>query len=619
MAAFPTHKENVRHVVKLENQRTERKEQDMAEAEASMTYQQKAVEKARKHWEKQKHKAIHEREPFYGLQIQPSSSFYDESEGRKPGDKNLVGFGFDLHPWVTFVAGGLILVFIALTLIFQEQASTAFSETLNFFGSTFGWLYILATNIFIIFLVVLAFSKYGKIRIGGPDSVPEFSTFAWFAMLLSAGMGIGLMFWSVAEPLFHFDGPPPLFDITGGTPAAAQISMGVTYFHWGIHPWAVYALVSLSLAFFAYNRGLPLTIRSIFYPLLGEKIYGFWGNLIDILSVLATLFGLATSLGLGVQQVTAGLNFLFEWPTATWFQVTLIAVITGFATMSVMAGLDKGVKNLSTLNMYLAAAFMVFILIVGPTVFILNAFTQNLGYYAQNFLQMSFWVETFYGAGEEGTNWQSSWTIFYWGWWISWSPFVGMFIARVSRGRTLREFVFGVMLIPTLLSFLWMSVFGSSGLWLQATGAADLVAAVNDDVATALFVMLENFPLTIVTSLIGVFLVVVFFVTSSDSGSLVVDHLTSGGKLDSPVPQRIFWAVTEGVIAAVLLIGGGLTALQTAAITTGLPFVIVLLIMCYSLYKALGEELYHAEILEAMTEPETQTYHIPEPLPGPAE
>jgi choline/glycine/proline betaine transport protein len=397
--------------------------------------------------------------------------------------------------------------------------------------------------------------------------------------------------------------------------------MGTTYYHWGIHPWAVYALVGLSLAFFAYNRGLPLTIRSVFYPMLGERIYGFWGNFIDILSVIATLFGLATSLGLGVQQVTAGLNFLFGWPTADWFQVTLIAVITGFATLSVMAGLDKGVKNLSTANMYLAGIFMLFIVIVGPTVYILSAFTQNMGFYVQNLPYLSFWVETFRGAGENGTNWQGAWTIFYWGWWISWSPFVGMFIARVSKGRTVREFILGVMIIPSLLSFLWMSTFGGAAMWLQTAGGVDIATAVNEDVATALFVMLENFPLSIITSLIGIVLVTIFFVTSSDSGSLVVDHLTSGGKLDSPVPQRVFWAVTEGVIAAVLLIGGGLAALQTAAITTGLPFAIVLVIMCYSLYKGLGEELYHAEWIEKMEE-KSQKWNeqgIREPVPGLAE
>jgi choline/carnitine/betaine transport len=475
-------------------------------------------------------------------------------------------------------------------------------------GRIFGWLYILAANFFVIVMVLIAGSDFGKIRIGGPDALPEFKTFSWYAMLISAGMGIGLMFWSVAEPIFHYMTPSPMFDVPAETAQSAQVALGLTYFHWGIHPWAIYALVGLSLAFFAFNRGLPLTIRSIFHPLLGDRIYGFWGNLIDILSVLATLFGLATSLGLGVTQVASGLNYLFGFPTSTGFAVLLIGVITFFAILSVAAGLDKGVKILSVANMYLAAAFMAFLLVVGPTVYILKSFTQNLGFYIQNLPQLSFWVETYYGA--EGSNWQNPWTIFYWGWWISWSPFVGMFIARISKGRTVREFILGVMIFPTLLSFLWMSSFGGSALWLQITGGADIASAVRADVSTALFKMLESFPFTQLTSFIGITLVTIFFVTSSDSGSLVVDHLTSGGKLDSPVPQRVFWAVIEGVCAGALLMGGGLAALQSAAIATGLPFTIVLLIMCYSLYRGLGEEHFHATIIEKM-QPEIQKLNIP--------
>jgi choline/glycine/proline betaine transport protein len=406
-----------------------------------------------------------------------------------------------------------------------------------------------------------------------------------------------------------------MFDVPANTPQAAQVALGLTYFHWGIHPWGIYALVGLSLAFFAYNRGLPLTIRSVFFPLLGDRIYGFWGNVIDILSVLATLFGLATSLGLGVKQVSSGLHYLFGTPNTTEFAVILVAAITFMAIISVASGLDKGVKMLSQGNMCLAAAFMIFLLLAGPTVYILKAFTQNLGFYLQNLPQLSFWVETFYGA--DGSNWQNPWTIFYWGWWISWSPFVGMFIARISKGRTVREFILGVMVFPTLLSFLWMSSFGGSALWLQITGAADISAAVAKDVSTALFVMLEQFPLTQVMSLIGITLVIVFFVTSSDSGSLVVDHLTSGGKLDSPVPQRIFWAIMEGVCAGILLLGGGLVALQSASIATGLPFTVVLLIMCSSLYKGLKEEDYHASLIDAMR-PKTRTIEIPLPEPEPA-
>lgn len=573
-----------------------------------LTYQRKAIEMAREHWEKQKRKAIKERDVLRGLQIVPKSSFYDDSHGHTPGESNWTKFGFDLHPFVALVAGGLVILFIIMTFVFNEQSAAFFERLLNGIGDTFGWLYILAANFFIIVMVLFASSRFGRIKIGGPDALPEFSTFSWFAMLISAGMGIGLMFWSVAEPVFHYMEPSPMFNILPQSPQASQVALGLTYFHWGLHPWAIYALVGLALAFFAFNRGLPLTIRSIFYPLLGDRIYGVWGNLIDVLSVLATLFGLATSLGLGVSQVSAGLNYLFGYPIATEYAVLLIGIITLFATLSVVAGLDKGVKMLSTANLYLAGVFMVFLLIFGPTVYIFKAFTQNFGFYIQNFAQLSFWVETFHGV--EGSSWQNPWTIFYWGWWISWSPFVGMFIARVSKGRTVREFILGVMIIPTLLSFLWMSTFGGSALWLQTTGVADIASAVNANVSTALFVMLEHFPLTAVASLIGILLVTVFFVTSSDSGSLVVDHLTSGGKLDSPVPQRIFWAITEGVCAAALLLGGGLTALQSASITTGLPFTFVLLIMCYSLYRGLQEEFYHASIIEKI-QPETQKFEIP--------
>jgi choline/carnitine/betaine transport len=539
-------------------------------------------------------RAIRDRGLFKGLQIAPTASFENDSGGRRPGDTNWAGFGFDIHPHVTFISAFTLIVFILLTLMFQEEASAFFKSAMAGITRTTGWFLILASNIFILAAIYFAFSKFGEIRIGGRDAKPEFSTVAWYAMLLSAGMGIGLMFWSVGEPMYHYSSPSPMFNgLEAQTPEAAQAAMGVTYFHWGLHPWAIYAIVGLGLAFFAYNRGLPLTIRSVFYPLLGDKIYGFWGNLIDVLSVLATLVGLATSLGLGVQQINAGLDHLFGIEVSTTTQVTLIALITGFATMSVMAGLDAGVKRLSQGNMILAAAFVLFLLLVGPTVFILSGFTQNLGYYATIFPELSLWTETF-----RESNWQGSWTVFYWAWWISWSPFVGMFIARISKGRTVKEFVLGVILIPTLLSFVWMSVFGGSAIFLQAHGAADIVAAVKEDVATAMFVMLSNFPLSEVLSLVAVVLVTIFFVTSSDSGSLVVDHLTSGGKLDSPTPQRVFWAIMEGVVAAVLLIGGGLTTLQTASVSTGLPFAVVLLISVYSLYVGLSQESYIEEAVE---------------------
>ncbi|CAA0107987.1 Glycine betaine/proline/choline transporter [Halioglobus japonicus] len=556
--------------------------------EVSAREHQALARKLKKVEREAREKAIRNRAQIAGLQIRPTASLEDDASEREPGDTNWSGYGFDVHPHVTLISVAVLLVFVLLTLMFKEDASEIFKTGLAVVTNTAGWFLILVTNIFILAALYFAVGKFGEIRLGGKDAVPEFTTMGWYAMLPSAGMGIGLMFWSVGEPMFHYISPSPMFgDVEAMSPEAAQAAMGVTYFHWGLHPWAIYAIVGLGLAFFAYNRGLPLTIRSIFYPLLGDKIYGFWGNLIDVLSVLATLVGLATSLGLGVQQINAGLFFLFGMSVSTTSQVILIAGITGIATLSVMAGLDSGVKFLSQVNMGLAALFMLFLLIVGPTVYILSGFTQNLGYYFTILPELSLWTETF-----RDTNWQSAWTVFYWAWWISWSPFVGMFIARISKGRTVREFLFGVILIPTLLSFVWMSVFGGAALHVQTEGIIDLAAAVNDDVATAMFVMLSGFPFATALSVVAVVLVTVFFVTSSDSGSLVVDHLTSGGKLNSPTPQRVFWAVMEGVIAAVLLVGGGLATLQAASVSTGLLFAVVLLVAVYALYIGLSEELY---------------------------
>ena len=560
-------------------------------ADRNLTEATEALRQIEKEEEERRKAAIEDRAAFEGLQIDPDIDFYPEAANREPGDKNIVKWGFDMHPEVTLWSAGFLLVFIALSLIFEEAMSGVFGAILGFINNSLGWLYVLDFNIFLFFGLYLALSRYGKIRLGGPMAVPEFSTGAWYAMLISAGIGIGLMFWGVAEPIFHLSSPPPLFGAEPGTGAAAKTAMATTYLHWGIHAWALYGLVALALGFFAYNRGLPLTFRSIFYPVLGPKIYGGWGNAIDTLTVVATLFGLATSLGFGAGQAAAGLNRLFGWPSDTWFQIVLIACITGLATISVVAGLDAGVKRLSQLNIYLAGAFLLFVAIVGPTLFILSLFTQSIGHYVALIPEFGFWNEAF-----TGTSWQASWTIFYWGWWISWSPFVGMFVARISKGRTVRELLMGIMFLPSVLCFLWFSVFGGSALHLQLNGIRDVASAVNENVATALFDMLEAFPLTGFVSLVGVFLLISFFVTSSDSGSLVVDHLTSGGKLDSPKPQRVFWACMEGLVAIVLLLGGGLSALQTAAVATGLPFALVLLVMCWSLKKAFDEEL---DLLEA--------------------
>lgn len=543
-------------------------------------------EVVRDHERRERRRAIERRKPFDGLQVEPENPYDEPVPDRTPGDTNIVRWGFDLHPQVTFWSAGFLLLFIGLTLAFSSAANDFFGDMLSFIAEYFGWFYILVANVFVIAVLVFAFSKYGRIRLGGQYAKPEFSDFSWYAMLISAGMGIGIMFWSVAEPIYHYEAPSPYFNIEGSTPQAEEAAMVTTFFHWGIHPWSIYALVSLALAFFTFNRGLPLTMRSVFYPLLKEKIYGPWGNAIDTISVIATLFGLATSLGFGVQQVAAGSNFLFGSPDTTWFQVALICAITGLATMSVVAGLDGGVKRVSQINLYLAGVFLTFILIVGPTLFILGFFLDSTGAYLREFPGLSLWTEAISGG-----EWQSGWTIFYWGWWISWAPFVGMFIARVSKGRTVREFVIGVVLVPSLLTFFWMAAFGGTALKTQADGVRDVASAVNANVATALFDLLEAFPFTFVTSLVGIILVVSFFVTSSDSGSLVVDHLTSGGKLESPVPQRVFWALMEGAVAAALLIGGGLQALQSAAVATGLVFACVLLVAIYSTKTAFDNEL----------------------------
>jgi len=531
-----------------------------------------------------------------GLQVE---LFHPESD-REPGDTNIQRFGFDIHPVVFPVALVIVALFIAVTVLLGDQASAAYTALFNFIGENFGWFYLLAVNLFIVVLLFFAFSKYGKIKIGGVEAEKEFSDFSWMAMLFSAGMGIGLMFFSVSEPLYYFQNVPGFFGSEAGTGAAASAAMAQTFFHWGFHPWAIYGLVGLGLAFFSFNRGLPLTFRSIFWPLLGDRIYGWPGHLIDLVTVFATLFGLATSLGLGVAQVNQGLSYvggdllgLVSIPTNSLVQVLLIAGITGIATLSVAAGLDGGVKRLSTINLYLMFALLGFLLIVGPTVYILGAWVEGLGAYFGNILALSF----FRGTLAPGGGTVTAWTVFYWGWWIAWSPFVGMFIARISKGRTIRQFVMGVLVLPAMFSTIWLSTFGGSALFnsLQGNGAA--LATYNELGQTvAMFAMLEQFPLGAVSGILATLLVVTFFVTSSDSGSLVIDHLTSGGKHDVPRTQRIFWAVTEGAVAAILLYGGGLTALQTAAITTGLPFAVILCLMCYTVYLGLSNEY---EILES--------------------
>ncbi len=507
-------------------------------------------------------------------------------------------FGLEVNGPVFFISSFIIIISIALTLIFEKQAETVFADIQTAVANNADWFFIMCVNIFLVFLVYLALGQFGNMRIGGQNAKPEFKTLSWFAMLFSAGMGIGLLFFSVGEPVMHFTAPPTA---EAGTVAAAKEAMNFTFLHWGFHAWGVYALVGLALSYFTYTRGLPLTIRSIFYPFLGDKIYGKIGDAIDIFAVLATLFGLATSLGFGVQQIASGLDHVFNIPSGITTQVMLIAGITLVATISVVLGVDKGVKFLSEWNMRVALVLLGLAIILGPTVFIFRSFIENTGSYLFNFIEVSTWSETF-----TNSSWQNDWTVFYWGWWIGWSPFVGMFIARISKGRTIREFILGVLLVPSLVTFFWLSAFGSVSIQQALGGDMSIIDAVNDDIATALFVFFEDYPLSMVINVVAVILIAGFFITSSDSGSLVIDSLTSGGKIDAPKGQRIFWAVTEGAVAAVLLIGGGLQALQTATIVTGLPFAVILLIMCYSLYKGLKEDLM--ELQDKREQKEMENY-----------
>ncbi|MDR5867347.1 BCCT family transporter [Halomonas koreensis] len=507
-----------------------------------------------------------------------------------------LGVNVDLHGKVFTVSSLVILFFVIITLALQDQVEPIFNAIFGVLTGNLSWFFLLAANIFVVLAIALIFTPMGKVRIGGAHATPDFSYAGWFAMLFAAGMGIGLMFYGVSEPLTHFgtamggttveDGVrtdwSPLGAAAGNQEGAISLGMAATIFHWGLHPWAIYAIVALSLALFSFNKGLPLTMRSIFYPILGERVWGWPGHVIDILAVFATLFGLATSLGLGASQASAGLGYLFGVPDSNTTMVILIMGITLVALGSILLGVDKGVQRLSQLNMVLAFLLLVFVIFVGPTLLIATGFFENLVSYVVHLpgLSMPF--------GREDANFSQGWTAFYWAWWISWSPFVGMFIARVSRGRTVREFLVAVLLVPSVVSVLWMTAFGGT--------AIDQV--INDGfqgvkeaaLELQLFVMLGQLPLTAVTSFVGIVLVMVFFITSSDSGSLVIDSITAGGKVDAPKPQRVFWALIEGAIAIALLLGGGLTALQTAVITTGLPFTLVLLAACYAIVKGLMSE-----------------------------
>lgn len=611
----------------------------------------------------------------------------DDDSGRdaEPTPLGTVSFGpFEMHPVVFPAAAAIILAMLSVAIAIPGEVENLFDSVQGWIVETFGWLYVLTMSAFLVFAVWLGFGRYSHVRLGPDGEEPEFGRLAWFAMLFSAGMGIGLVFWSVAEPVYHFTSPP---GGRGNDLDAARTAMALTIFHWGLHPWALYAVVSIALAYFGYRRGHALSFRSVFFPLFGERVNGRLGDSIDVLAVVATLFGVATSLGLGAMQVNAGLNALLGVTISTPVQILLIAGITAVATCSVVMGLDSGIRRLSELNIGIAAFLLVFVIVAGSTLFFFNALVENVGAYLQRLPFNSFWTGTF--EEEAGRAWLGSWTVFYWGWWIAWSPFVGMFIARVSKGRTFREFILGVLLVPTAVGIIWLTAFGSAALHqethpgeaglpgttypVRVTTDAGLVKGeggvlvgpnggeltrteegslvgpggrelevkpgedgpevvvastgepfhptpdqqyegslaaeerpltvvgylnapvLNDEhtgtidrVATVLFVLLDSYPLETLTWTLATLCIILFFVTSSDSASMVIDIIASGGNPDPPVSTRLFWAILEGVVASVLLLAGGLGALQTASITAALPFTFVLILMCFSLVRGLA-------------------------------
>ncbi|MBE0400865.1 BCCT family transporter [Halomonas sp. FME1] len=519
------------------------------------------------------------------------------------GQDNIKGqfgpIGFDIHNRVFMVSALASATFIILTLLFPERAESIFQSIVAFSTGTLDWYFMILVDFFILFCLALVVLPYGSVRLGGADARPDYSYLSWFALLFTAGIGIGLLFFGVLEPVYHANVSLPLgiespFGANGelnpeAVANASAMGLAGTYLHWGIHGWAVYVVMALGLGLFTYNKGLPFSIRSVFFPILGDRVWGWWGHVIDILAVFSTLFGLATSLGLGAQQANAGMNFVFGMEVNTTTQVIVIVLVTAAALVSVWRGLEGGVKKLSEINMVLAVLFFFFVLLAGPTLLALTGFWSGLTTYVTEFLPLSA------PFGRDDDAYRQAWTIFYWAWWISWAPFVGMFIARVSKGRTVREFILCVLLVPSLFIFIWMGVFGSTALeQLYADPTTSLVKEYvidNYRPELSLFGMLNELPLTGLMSTLGIILALIFFITSSDSGSLVIDTITAGGKIDAPRPQRMFWAIIEGLIAIVLLIGGGLTALQAGVTATAIPFSIVMLLMCYSIIKALNSEL----------------------------
>lgn len=510
------------------------------------------------------------------------------------------GFLKGLNPTMAIWSKFVVFAVVIFAVIWTDTAGDVFNAIKDWMVYTLKWYYLLIVAFMLFFCIWLLFSRYGNVRLGDDDERPEFSYFSWFAMLFGAGMGTGLVFWSIAEPIYHYQSNPFIPEDMGQTPLAAETAMRITFFHWGLHPWAIYVVVGLSLSYFAYRRKLPLTIRSSLYPLIGERIYGPIGHAADILAVFGTVFGVATSLGLGVQQLATGLYDLTgmeifiqhgaegQQQPNTMAMLILIAIISSIATVSVVSGVGKGIRILSELNLWLSIFILAFFLFFGPTRYLLNEFLQSTGDYLREVIPLSLWSDAY-----KDTEWQGWWTAFYWGWWISWAPFVGMFIARISRGRTIREFVLGVLLVPTLLAFVWLTLFGGTALHIELFGAGGIVEAVKADVTSALYVTFDRMDVGIagtVAAAVATTLIVTYFITSSDSATLVVNTLLSVGDPEPPTMHRIIWGLAEGAVAAALLLAGGLSALQTAAITAALPFSVIMVFMMVGLVKSLSTE-----------------------------
>ena len=494
----------------------------------------------------------------------------------------------DVNPTMAVLSQALILVFVAAGVIAPQSVGAFFSVIQKWINSNLSWYYILSIAIFISFVFFMIFSRYGSIRLGKDTDRPEFSNFSWFAMLFGAGMGIGLLFWSVSEPMYHVQDSPFLKEGEANSMKGAVSAMQVTFLHWGLHGWAVYVIVGMSLAYYAYRKDLPLTIRASLYPILGDRIYGGWGHVADLLAVFGTVFGVATTLGLGAGQLQAGLHYMFGVPMDPRVKYLLIVVISAIATTSAVSGVGRGIKILSEVNMWLSIFIIIAFVIFGPTVFLLGFYLTNVGEYIVNVIPMGLWVDP-----DTARGWQGSWTVFYWGWWIAWAPFVGMFIARVSRGRTIREFAVGVLIVPTLITTFWMAIFGGTALYQEFMQNGGIIAAVNEDISKPLFLVIENFHLGALgwfLSLVTLILIVTYFVTSADSATLVVTTLVSMGTEEPPIAYRIFWGFGEGAVAAVLLASGGLSALQTASLAAGLPFSFIMFVMMWGLMRSLSQE-----------------------------